>query len=60
MLSGRLVARVVGVVLALVSATVNMVYLEAYPVWSIIAITIDVLVVYALVVHGGELRDARD
>lgn len=57
-LAGNLAARTVGVVLALVSAVVNLVHLEAYPVWSCIAITIDVLVIYALTVHGGERRDA--
>jgi hypothetical protein len=56
-LSGNVAARMVGVVLALVSAVVNLVYLEAYPVWSCIAITLDVFVIYALTVHGGELSD---
>ena len=55
-LSGNVAARAVGVVLAVLSALVNLVYLEAYPVWGGIAITIDVLVIYALTVHGGELR----
>ena len=54
--SGHPAARAVGVVLAVLSALVNLVYLEAYPVWGAIAITIDVLVIYALTVHGGELR----
>jgi hypothetical protein len=57
-LTGNVLARTVGVVLALVSAVVNLLYIEAYPVWSIIIITIDVLVIYALTVHGRELRDA--
>ena len=55
-LSGNVAARVVGVALAVLSAVVNLVYLAAYPIWGCIAITIDVLVVYALTVHGGELR----
>jgi hypothetical protein len=55
-LSGNTAARAVGVVLAVLSAFVNLVYLEAYPLWGIIAITVDVLVIHALTVHGGELR----
>ncbi|MGY1746955.1 DUF7144 family membrane protein [Blastococcus sp. SYSU D00695] len=55
-LSGNVAARAVGVVLAVLSALVNIAWLPAYPVWSCIVITIDVLVVYALTVHGGELR----
>jgi len=58
-LSGNLAARTVGVVLALLSAIVNVAYLEAYPIWGVIAITIDVLVIWALTVHGGELRGRR-
>jgi hypothetical protein len=57
-LSGNLAARTVAVVLAGLSALVNLVFLEAYPVWSILIITIDVLVIYALIVHGRELRDS--
>jgi hypothetical protein len=29
-------------------------FMSAYPVWSIIAIAVDVLVLWALLVHGGE------
>jgi hypothetical protein len=55
-LSGRVVARLVGILLALVSATVNLAFLSAYPVWSTIIITLDVIVIYALAVHGGQAR----
>jgi hypothetical protein len=57
-LAGNVVARAVAVVLAGLSALINMLFIEAYPVWSILIITIDVLVIYALVVHGRELRDS--
>jgi hypothetical protein len=58
-LTGNLAARTVGVVLAGLSALVNLAFVEAYPVWSIMIITLDVLVIYALVVHGRELRSSR-
>jgi hypothetical protein len=59
-LSGNPVARGIGVVVAAFSALVNMVFLAAYPIWSLIVITLDVIVIYALTVHGGEARTAAD
>lgn len=53
---GQMWARVVGILVALVSAIVNIAFLAAYPVWSTIIITIDVLVIYALTVHGRETK----
>lgn len=60
LLAGQTWARVVGVVLAVLSAFVNMVFIEAYPLWSIIIITVDVLVIYALTVHGREVKSLSD
>ena len=57
--SGRMVARILGVGVALLSAIVNVVFLPAYPVWSVMMIAIDVLVVWAIIVHGGELRHQK-
>jgi hypothetical protein len=54
-LAGNIVARAVAILLAGLSALVNLVFIEAYPIWSVIIITVDVLVIYALVVHGREL-----
>ena len=52
---GKLAARLLGIVLAGLSAVVHLAFAEAAPVWSVIVITIDVLVIYALAVHGREL-----
>jgi hypothetical protein len=38
---------------------VNFAFIPAYPVWSLLIITVDVLVIYALIAHGGELRVNR-
>ena len=54
---GNMAARVLGVVVALLSAIVNLGFISAYPLWSAIVITLDVLVIYAIIVHGGELKD---
>jgi hypothetical protein len=55
-LAGNTVARIVGIVLAVLSAVVNIAFLAAYPIWSTIVIAIDVIVIYALCMHGRELR----
>jgi hypothetical protein len=47
-------ARVVGVILAVVSIALNFAFFAAYPWWSAMIIAIDVLVIWALVVHGQE------
>jgi hypothetical protein len=56
-LSGNLAARTVGVLFAGVSAILNLLFIEANPVWSMIVITVDVLVIFALTVHGKELKN---
>jgi hypothetical protein len=57
-MAGNLAARTVGVLLAGLSAIANLLFIEAYPVWSIIVITVDILVIYALTVHGREMKRA--
>jgi hypothetical protein len=57
-LAGNLAARVLGVFLAGLSALANLLFIAAYPFWSLTIIAVDVLVIYALTVHGRELRDA--
>ncbi len=57
-LKGNAYGRVVGVILAAISAVVNMAFIPAYPVWSILVMIIDIVIIYALVVHGGELGEA--
>jgi hypothetical protein len=53
---GQMWARVVGIVVAVLSAIVNLAFLAAYPVGATIIITLDVLVIYALTVHGRETK----
>jgi hypothetical protein len=55
--TGQMWARVVGVVLAVASAIVNIAFLAAYPLWSLIMIALDVFVILALTVHGSEIRE---
>ncbi|MDX6237577.1 MAG: hypothetical protein QOG10_2392 [Kribbellaceae bacterium] len=60
LLVGQMWARVVAVVLAVLSTVVNAGFLAAYPVWSAIMIAVDILVIWALTVHGGEMRSSNE
>jgi hypothetical protein len=57
---GQLWARIVGVVMAVVSVLTNVAFLAAYPIWSVTIIVVDIIAIYALIVHGGEVEDAVD
>lgn len=57
LIAGNMVARIVGVAVAFLSALVNLAFISAYPVWSSIIILLDVIVIYAIIVHGGEVKD---
>ncbi|KRA24454.1 hypothetical protein ASD65_08485 [Microbacterium sp. Root61] len=56
--AGQTWARIVAVILAILSAIGQMMLVPAQPWWALIVIAIDVLVIYALTVHGDELRSA--
>ena len=56
LLAGNMAARVAGVVIAVLSALVNLAFISAYPVWSTILIAFYVIVIYAIIVHGRELK----
>jgi hypothetical protein len=58
-LVGQLWARVTGVIVAVVNAVLHLVVMPAYPVWSVMVIALDVLIIFALVVHGRETRQIR-
>ena len=54
--TGQMWARVVGVILAGLSAILNFAFIAAYPWWSTIVIALDVLVILAITMHGREMR----
>ena len=49
------------VISAIIIVSINMIsqfaFMSAYPVWSIAAIAVDLLILWALIVHGGESAD---
>jgi len=54
---GQTWARLLAVVLVTLNLITQFLWLPAYPVWSIIVIAIDVVVLWALIVHGDEVRE---
>jgi hypothetical protein len=57
-LLGMVWARVVGVILATLSAIASFMFIPFYPVWSIILVAIDVYIIWALVAAGHRPRRA--
>jgi hypothetical protein len=54
--SGNILARTIGVIVASVSLIANFFFIPVYPLWALAVITIDILVIWALTAHGGEVR----
>jgi hypothetical protein len=57
LMSGRTWARTVAIFLAVISAIANFAFIPYYPFWSLLIITLDVFVIWAVAVHGGAMRD---
>lgn len=53
---GNTAARIVGVGIAALSALVNVLFVTAYPGWSVVVIFVDVVVIWAITMHGGQLK----
>ncbi len=56
LMSGKVYGRTVAVLVAFVSAVANMLFIPIYPIWSIIMVTICVLVIFGVVTHGKDLK----
>ena len=59
LIGGAMWARVLAVTIAALSAIAYFLAIPLYPVWSIIGLVVSILVVYAVMVHGGEVKAAR-
>ena len=55
LLQGGLFGRVFAIIMALMSAVANMAFIPVYPIFSLLIITVDILVIWAATVHGKEL-----
>jgi len=52
--TGNILARLVGILIAVISAITNFFYIPYYPVWSLLIIGIDVAIIWALAVYGHD------
>ncbi len=55
--AGHMYGRVIAVLVAMVSVVANMAFVPIYPIWSLMMATVGVLVIWAVTVHGGELKE---
>jgi vacuolar-type H+-ATPase subunit I/STV1 len=56
LMQGSTFARVVGIGLVALNLINQFAWASFYPFWAIIVIAVDIVIIYALVVHGGELK----
>ena len=59
LMRGSTLARVLGIALVALNLIAQFSWSTLYPFWALTLIAIDVLIIYALVVHGGELKGPR-
>jgi hypothetical protein len=57
LLSGQTWARTVAIIVAVLSAIANFAFIPYYPFWSLLIITLDIFVIWAVAAHGGSMRD---
>ena len=56
LMRGSTFARVIGIALVSLNLIAQFSWTSLYPFWGLIAIIIDIVIIYALVVHGRELK----
>ncbi len=56
LMRGGMYGRIIAVLVALVSAVVNVAFIPVYPIWATIIVVVDVLVIFAVTVHGREMK----
>jgi hypothetical protein len=57
--TGAVLARTVGVIIAVISAIVGFAWLPWYPVWGIVIVSIAVSVIWALTAHGRDIVESE-
>lgn len=56
--AGQTWARVVAIVLVSVNMITQLMEMPAYPLWGLVILTLDILIIWAIIVHGDELKDS--
>jgi hypothetical protein len=60
LLLGQMWARVVAVLVAFLSALSNVSFMQAQPVLSVLMVSLDIIIIWAVVVHGGQLYEVKE
>ena len=60
LLAGNMVGRIMGVILAAASLVANISLFAVAPVWSALVIVFDLMVLYAIIAHGSEMKRMYD
>ncbi|MEP7369044.1 MAG: hypothetical protein ABI662_05280 [Dermatophilaceae bacterium] len=58
--TGRMWARTLGVVVVSISALVNFAWANLFPFWSLTLLVVDFVIIYAIIAHGGEMKEATE
>jgi hypothetical protein len=56
--TGSRVARWTGILIAGLQAMAQLMMIQAYPFWSLVVFTLDILVIYGLAAYGGRQMTA--
>lgn len=56
LMSGNMLGRIAGGIVATIGILVNLALLPVAPIWAIIAIVVSVMVLYAIIAHGDEMK----
>lgn len=57
LVQGNMYGRIIAVIVAMASVVVNMAFVPVYPIWSIMMATVGVLIIWAVMIHGKELKE---
>lgn len=55
--AGQTWARAVAIIVVAINMVSQLMEMPAYPLWSLVILTLDLLVIWAIIVHGDELRE---
>ena len=56
-MNGNAFGRIFAVIFTSLALIANISYVSAFPIWTLLLVIVDILVLYALVVHGSEARN---
>ncbi|MBN6056794.1 hypothetical protein JYK22_33010 [Nonomuraea sp. RK-328] len=60
LLVGQTWARVIAVILVMLNAITQLIWIAVNPWWSLVVIAVDLVVLYALIVHGREAKEMAE